>query len=1390
MPPKRKTSKEKPIKSQGIKRRPKNIEPKPSTSKAVAKQTEVDPKPGTSRSSSNEVDDESNVFNPQSYDDVKVKKFIKFVDFVKLNSNLEELVRSFAENRRVPPACIDRWALKVVYDICTHNHCNLPTFYLCFNSRLQELELTQMIKRNNEPSRKKAHVVDSELIKKYPIRECYIDLREEMVFDVCGCGVTAAMILNEKQVESGQPEMSEERFGDVIFNHVKMVLQKRRNETVQRCKEIEERNHGKFILLEEVDQDFLTLYTNAFELLGAFLIKDERHHNVLWYKSYMSRWFLPESAVKADLERRDEFLELRNHLETKNGWYICDDEEMLNQKRMQHFLNHSNVRRLVDIFFMSKIEEASVSTKAKLRAEKLRVLYNDWLSGTLKGPYKRIVFRQTLTFDLFLRNTNFCSTLRKRKRTVENVHKSNSMEQEARIFYNTRIVNGEIPDWITFNDNTTKEDYFIPKHKVPYKSYEDLMIKPSPKSMQSQKLSFAKNMEKRTKKPRNFIPGQILGGQEFVKGPKQSCKPQISTKIQEWQSKCIPTEVEEIESQSQIIVESQDLSDWPNDDDRQITIKNTQDMLDVFISQDGLENSIQTSQSNEQRVVTFNDVVEILGENEPELPINSPEKDINDHVSKIIADLHIENESNSSVTGGNPDNEEHFNEIYEQLSQTCEKQSKTRANEDSHVIASTSQNVSNLVKFYENRCDPIFAIQGSNELTQPQSDISSISSKTPSQPVLLHRSMEIQFGGSLPELMPNLLQDVSESRQIMSIEQSQVPETIQSTESSTICPNIIPKKEKVHDTQYEDYTDSVQTVPLREEIIELSDDENDAALLLEEDNDDSTVIEPRNDQTCTKSVLSNVSQNESELQATPNIELSSQLQEKTPPSNVVGTSVQLYDSEIPVACHIEAVNENSSSAANSEEVQSVVVSSSSDELSILLEPTVPYESDMEPIPSSSVLITETQKNDEIEPSLGVTIKKEHDTQYENYEDSVQHVTLPDEIIEVSDDEEYALYQKLMSVPSVPPTKNIEPKKRKRHYPETLILAQRDADLQKAATVQKALEIEKPPESHKTLEAPVVVERIEKTSHRAVSSANSNKRVMLQEKPTTSKQPGKNKKSSKNVPKPDSNLFLTLPKGNYHKNWNGQPIYESEFLIEDASQIMSQLDLDPDRTQSPPQTSNSQNQNQLNIITQCISLPDRSKSSETLTPPPNQSQFKRHSSDPLMHEPPLKQIRVESPIKSTTFQPFICITNLFFHEPHENNIQIKVDIKIHDPAAPRFATIEGVENFKKLCNLDDEKFGHLLELFRHHGKKFVYTGKSNSEDIINKALNVYLKTLKFNLIPHQIEYVPTVDNRKSVFDIVQLQSEIKRNETEVDFNMVFVNDEIDVIREFKRNLCTN
>ncbi|XP_063697113.1 uncharacterized protein LOC134828084 [Culicoides brevitarsis] len=717
----------------------------------------------------------------------KVAEFASQIAFMRENSDIVTELHAEAKslNCQIRETDVDKFILKTIKMIggSTKNRFAPPATVWTFNSIESEVAANIWFKNDEKY---KSYVEGRERYKEKIRRECFIDMRiNNPPFDWGFMGLRNARKTNAFRFARGKTPLLDEKYAKMAFETVEKFIESR-NETMAKAKEVEIENKGKFINVNEVTFEFLMHMSNYFDVMFEYFLPVLMEHKQEAYREYSEYVFRAEDLLEID--RKEEFLRARVKIRYNDGWQVYEDDQDLFQMRFKYFLDQSNVKSLVDRAIKHAENPDQYKNWDWARETLTRKVYNQWVNDVLVAPFTDLKFRKKLTFEIFFTNSNFCDILRSTLTNFdEKMPKSVWIELAARRYFNAKIAGNK--KWvcnIKFRDGTKIEDYNLPSKEDRVLEFTDEMMsvqyaflevpeenreKPGPacsklakkvifvddndenvaieisledKMSEIDLLTPTESISRAETKTTYPTPNEILGGSPFKHGPPVSCAPSIVQKVTNWHEKC-----SNIELSQGPVSGSQLQEEFPppeldvSDKDANIECSNTEEMATITVSQNPEEQSVEM-----------------------------------DLLQNFV-----------------PESQSTLNE------NTLVKNNETRQEERIAMVQIHTQGRELIVSqgsFRQNPCDPVFAVQGSNELTAVNRTLGGIS-------VNIEQTPERLFDGMVE----------------MDINEQPILQT--STLEAPLLTSSQIKQE--HDTQYSQYSQVVEIVPTPNEIIEIEEDE-------------------------------------------------------------------------------------------------------------------------------------------------------------------------------------------------------------------------------------------------------------------------------------------------------------------------------------------------------------------------------------------------------------------------------------------------------------------------------------------------------------------------------------------------------------------------------------
>lgn len=154
-------------------------------------------------------------------------------------------------------------------------------------------------------------------------------------------------------------------------------------------------------------------------------------------------------------------------------------------QRFKYFTKQSNIYEIVNKIILEEqgrnhndTSNVFIENWERKREKHIRKAYNQWINDALTDPFTNLRFRQTLTFDVFFRNTNICDTLRSTLAGYnDTLPKYVYIELLARSYFNKVIIGNE--NFICefgFRDGSKITDYNLPGETERVAIFTDNML--------------------------------------------------------------------------------------------------------------------------------------------------------------------------------------------------------------------------------------------------------------------------------------------------------------------------------------------------------------------------------------------------------------------------------------------------------------------------------------------------------------------------------------------------------------------------------------------------------------------------------------------------------------------------------------------------------------------------------------------------------------------------------------------------------------------------------------------------------------------------------------------------------------------------------------------------
>lgn len=298
------------------------------TKKSTVKTLEV----ATQKSQTTQDQEKSNRYKPPEWcTKDKVTDFKDNIRTLKERTNVLEEIEKSACCREVQKRDINAFVYKciaVMYGTVKQRYVP-PAMFIKFHTPADEVETNISFAGNISL---KDYQNYRQKYKEVIPRECYVYMLDKNpVFDWSFMGIVEAQKMYAWRASQGKTDLSDSRFMKYGSDFVDKYIQKR-NDVEKYAREMEIKNKGKFILVNDISFDFLFHKSNFFDLLFPLLSATFAQHKEKAYVKYFDNIFKSDLDFDPELPQREEFNEIRSQLKLNDKWIIVDDVVELNQQ--------------------------------------------------------------------------------------------------------------------------------------------------------------------------------------------------------------------------------------------------------------------------------------------------------------------------------------------------------------------------------------------------------------------------------------------------------------------------------------------------------------------------------------------------------------------------------------------------------------------------------------------------------------------------------------------------------------------------------------------------------------------------------------------------------------------------------------------------------------------------------------------------------------------------------------------------------------------------------------------------------------------------------------------------------------------------------------------------
>lgn len=255
-------------------------------------------------------------------------KYKDEIEFVKKHSDVVQQLHFETKglNAKLRKTDIDKLVYKTIVMKFGKNKNRFasPSSLMTFNSKVEEVAANILFKTKGKY---KGYVEYKKLRRKFERvipQECSIDmLNQNPVFDWSFMGIREAKKMNAYRLFKGRSQMEDKEYAEYAFSSVEKFVESR-NKTEAYAREIEIKNKGKFIHVDDITYEFLMHKTNYFDIMYLFLVNAHKEEDYVEYASHILTMH-----EQLDIPRKEEFSQVQSQLKPNDDWQIFDNDQEL-----------------------------------------------------------------------------------------------------------------------------------------------------------------------------------------------------------------------------------------------------------------------------------------------------------------------------------------------------------------------------------------------------------------------------------------------------------------------------------------------------------------------------------------------------------------------------------------------------------------------------------------------------------------------------------------------------------------------------------------------------------------------------------------------------------------------------------------------------------------------------------------------------------------------------------------------------------------------------------------------------------------------------------------------------------------------------------------------------